>query len=120
MSYDNFMGDSIFAHLLKELDRPDCKTARHIVAKERTIFALRHARNQSPLNIRISEKERQKCIFMTAVKRAAFIACLISLITIVTLSVLDIFRTSSLAAREGSTPLTTTGFENTDYYSVED
>ena len=70
--HDSFTADSIFAHLLEELDRPDCKTARQIVAKERTIYGLRMENAQTnPLNIRMIPRGRP-CFITIAVVGTIF------------------------------------------------
>lgn len=94
--YDSFLAESIFLHLDAELNRPDCKTARHIVAKERVIFALRHDAGSNPLNIRIAERKRPwkgaALIALTACIGALWLTSFLS----------DVYRTSAARAQEGT------------------
>lgn len=114
MTYRSHITDGIFQHLLNELDRPDCKTASRIVAKERVIYALRHDREANPLNIRIAERKtctRTSLLLITSVLLISAFAAFVSGIY---------HRTASHAKEASSQSMTMLPNGEHDFYSAED
>lgn len=121
-TFPAFIADSLFQELDKDLNRPDCKTARQRVANKRVIYALRHSHEHNPLNIRITRKEKIKCAVRLTLTAAA--GCFM----ILALSVFSItvFEQAESRAKQWTFPQTTTApleilpDGETEFYSPEE